>query len=89
MGTLRRVIPEVPPLDAVALRGEVGPCCTYAARGLYSPRYISLITPDPRGENTRLGPAPAGAADGGGYPSTVNANYYYYWGLPPQEYKLP
>ena len=49
MGTLRRVIPELPPLGAVALRGEVGPCCTYAARGLYSPRYISLITPDPRG----------------------------------------
>ena len=40
------------------------------------------------GENTRPGPAPARAADGGGYPSTVIANYYY-WGLPPQEYKLP
>ena len=40
------------------------------------------------GENSRLGPAPARAADGGGYPSTVIANYYY-WGLPPQEYKLP
>ena len=40
------------------------------------------------GENTGLGPAPDGAADGGGYPSTVNANYYY-WGLPPQEHKPP
>ena len=54
MGTLRRVIPELPPLGAVALRGEVGPCCTYAARGLYSPRYISLITPDPRESGSSL-----------------------------------
>ena len=36
------------------------------------------------GENTGLGQAPARAADGGGYPSTVIANYYYYRGLPPQ-----
>ena len=35
------------------------------------------------GENAGLGPIPGRAADGGGYPSTVNANYYY-WGLPPQ-----
>ena len=40
------------------------------------------------GENTGLGPIPVRAADGGGYPSTVIANYYYWW-LPPQEYKLP
>ena len=35
------------------------------------------------GENAGLGPIPGRAADGGGYPSTVIANYYY-WGLPPQ-----
>ena len=34
------------------------------------------------GENAGLGPIPGRAADGGGYPSTVIANYYY-WGLPP------
>ena len=36
------------------------------------------------GENTGLGPAPAVAADGGGYPPTANANYYYVWGYPPR-----
>ena len=35
------------------------------------------------GENAGLGPIPVRAADGGGYPSAVIANYYY-WGLPPQ-----
>ena len=40
------------------------------------------------GEDAGAGPVPVRAADGGGYPSTVIANYYY-WGLPPQEYKLP
>ena len=41
MGALRRVIPKLPPLDAVALRGKVGPFCSYAVRG-YTPQvYIA------------------------------------------------